>query len=181
MFCVSLRTGIINTFLCEGIVLKFSESINIFKGDPILLQSNQYLSTFRLVNSIGVLAFFEKLDGKYVIGRVGRGECFIERNFNAPTPKEVWLPPISIHSGRSYGFLCQICGDVSWFCKNYLYYQYPLVNNVDNRIQQYRKGPSMFSEEKEIFIRQQKHESIITRKKYFINKDLSHKEYVWKE
>ena len=40
----------------------------------------------------------------------------------------------------------------------------------------------MFSKDKEIFIRQQKHESIITRKKYFLNKDLSHKEYlIWRK
>ena len=182
LFCVSLSTGLINKVLCHGIALQFSESINISKGDPILLQSNQYLSTFRPVNSIGVLAYFEKLDGKYVIGRVGISECFIERSFNCSTTKDNWLPPISIHSGRSYGFLCQICGDVSWFCNSSIDYQYPLVNNVDNRIQQCRKGPSMFSKDQEIFIRQQKHESIISRKKYFLNKDLSHKEYVlWRK
>ena len=37
LICVTLSTGQINKVLCHGIALKFSESFNISKGDPILL------------------------------------------------------------------------------------------------------------------------------------------------
>ena len=182
LFCVSMSTGVISKYLCQGIALQFSRNINISKGDPILLQSNQYLSTFRPSDSVGVLAYFEGQDGIYTIGRVGNGESFIKRNFNTQNHKEFWLAPINIHSGRSYGLLCQICGDVSWFSTNSLQHKYPPVNIMDNRIQQCRKGGSMFFEDEVRFIREQKQLSLMTRKKYFLNKDLAFKEYVlWRK
>ena len=182
LFCVSLSTGLISKYLCQGIALQFSRNINISKGDPILLQSNQYLSTFRPSDYVGVLAYFEGQDGIYTIGRVGNGESFIKRNFNTQNHKEFWLAPINIRSGRSYGLLCQICGDVSWFSTNSLQHKYPPVNIMDNRIQQCRKGGSMFFEDEVRFIKEQKQLSLMTRKKYFLNKDLAFKEYVlWRK
>ena len=90
--------------------------------------------------------FFQKNDGNYVIGRVGQNESFIERNFlgTITQTNSSWFAPISIYSGKSYGFLCQICGDVSWFRNNVFKFNYPSVNIVDNRIQQCRKGGSMY-------------------------------------
>ena len=49
--------------MCQGIVLKISRNVNKLRGDPILLQSNQHLSTLRPLNSKGILVFFEKKMG----------------------------------------------------------------------------------------------------------------------
>ena len=79
-----------------------------------------------------------------MIGLVESNESFIQRNFTTTIQNESWLPPISIHSGKSYGFLCQICGDISWFRNICFKVNYPSVNIADNRIQQCRKKGSMF-------------------------------------
>ena len=76
LFCISLSTGHINTYLCQGIALQFSSDINVSKGDPVLLQSNQHLSTFRPMDSVGVIAYYEGKDGVYMVGCVGPGESF---------------------------------------------------------------------------------------------------------
>ena len=102
LFCVSLTTGVIRDYICQGIALKFSRNINKFRGNPILLQSNQHLSTLRQLNSKGTLVFFEEKDGNYLTEHVGSNESFIQRHFTTTILNESWLPPISIHSGKSY-------------------------------------------------------------------------------
>ena len=68
LFCVSLDTGIIKEYICQGIALNFSTGFNKSSGNPVLLQSNQHLSTLRPLNSIGVLVFYLKHDEKMLQG-----------------------------------------------------------------------------------------------------------------